>query len=173
MVDHLENTGEKVTWRKGLRWGWSNTAFRMWLINLVILIPTVLVVLILFGCAAIPVLLGLAGGEKTTAPGIIATIGIGFIAIFVVFIAGVVINLWIRFARRECVIQNQGVMASIGNGWKILRKELKDILVMWLILTGVRIGVGIALIPVVLILLALAAVLAGGVGLLLYSVAAI
>lgn len=172
MVDHLENTGEKVTWRKGLRWGWSRTAFRMWLINLVIIIPTVMVILVFFGCAAIPVLLGLAGGEKTTAVGIIGTIGTGFFAIFLAVMVGALINLWIRFARRECVIQNQGVMASIGNGWKTLRKEWKDILVMWLILTGVRIGVGIALIPVVLILLALSATLAGSVGLVLSTIAA-
>jgi hypothetical protein len=142
------------------------------LINLVIIIPTVMIILVFFGCAAIPVLLGLAGGEKTTAVGIIGTIGTGFFAIFLAVMVGALINLWIRFARRECVIQNQGVMASIGNGWKTLRKEWKDILVMWLILTGVRIGVGIALIPVVLILLALSATLAGSVGLVLSTIAA-
>ena len=172
MVDHLENTGEKVSWRKGLRWGWSRSAFRMWLISLVVVIPTIIFFMLLFGCAAIPVLLGIAGGERTTGVGIVATIGIGFLVFFIVFVVGVIISLWLRFARRECVINNRGVMESIRLGWKTLRKEMKDILVMWLILSGIRIGVTIALIPVVLILLALSAALAGGIGLLLNSIAA-
>jgi hypothetical protein len=171
MVDHLENTGEKVSWRKGLRWGWSRSAFRLWLIRLVVVIPTFLLFLVLFGCAALPVLLGLAGGRTSTAAGIIATIGIGFLVFLIVFIVAVLITVWLRFASRECVIQNQGVMASLSASWKSLRNEWKDISIMWLILTGVRIGIGIAMIPVVLILIALSAALAGGIGLLIYGIA--
>ena len=172
MVDHLENTGEKVSWSKGLRRGWSRSAFRLWLIRLVVVIPTILLFLVLFGCAAIPVLLGLAGGRTSTAAGIIATIGIGFLVFLILFVVGVLITVWLHFASRECVIQNQGVMESLSTSWKLLRDEWKDISIMWLILAGVRIAVGIALIPVVLVLVALSAVLAGGIGLLIHSIAA-
>ena len=100
MVNHLEESGEKVSWRKGIQWGWSKAAFRLWLIDLMVGIPTALVVLILFGCAAIPLLLGFTGSDVGTAAGVIATIGMGMIVFLVIFVAAFVLSLWMRFGAR-------------------------------------------------------------------------
>ncbi len=85
MVNHLEENGEKVSWRKGFKWGWSVSAFRLWLMDLLVILPIVFVFIVLFGCAALPVLLGITAGEATTAAGVVATIGIvigGYVAGF-------------------------------------------------------------------------------------------
>jgi len=172
MVNHLEESGEKVSWRKGFKWGWSNSAFRLWLMDLLVTLPTVLVFMILFGCAAIPVLLGLAAGETTTAAGVIATIGMGLVVLFLAFVVGLAISLWIKIAQRVCVIDGSGVIDSLKAGWKTVRKSLKDILIMWLILVGVQIAFGLVMIPVAIILIGLSVAVVGGIGLIVYSVAA-
>ena len=171
MVDHLEATGEKVSWRQGLRWGWSRSAFRLWLIKLVVGIPVAIVVLILLGCAAIPVLLGIGGGsDASTGIGIVATIAIGLLVVLLIVILAVIVTLWLRFVYRVCVLQNEGVMDSSGSGWQLLRRQWKEIGLMWLILTGVRIAVSIVLIPLILVLLVIAGIFGGGLGLLLYAI---
>ena len=38
-VDQIEATGAAPTWREGFRLGWSNRAFRLWLLDLVVWIP--------------------------------------------------------------------------------------------------------------------------------------
>ncbi len=171
MVDHLEETGEKVAWTKGLKWGWSKSAFQIWLIDLVVIVPTVLATLILFGCAATPLLLGVGGGEATTAAGIVASIGMGLVVFLVIIIAATVINLWLRFAYRICVLENKGVMDSLKKAWFVLRHSLKDIALTWLILVGVRIAFGIVMIPIGLVLVGIAIAIVGGLGLGLYALA--
>jgi len=173
MVNHLEESGEKVSWRKGFKWGWSTSAFRLWLMDLLVTLPTVLVFMILFGCAAIPVLLGLAAGETTTAAGVIATIGMGLVVLFLAFVVGLAISLWLKIAQRVCVIDGLGVIDSLKTGWKTGRKSLKDILIMWLILIGVQIAFGLVMIPIFIILIGLSVAVLGGIGLLVYSLAAV
>ncbi|OJX40489.1 MAG: hypothetical protein BGO78_05705 [Chloroflexi bacterium 44-23] len=169
MVNNLEETGNKVSWSKGLKGGWSKAAFRLWLIDLVVIIPTTLTILVLFGCAAIPFLLGIGAGDAATAAGIIASIGIGMVVFLVIIIAVTVINLWLRFAHRICVLENKGVLESLKNAWFVLRHSLKDIALTWLILVGVRIAFGIVSIPIVLVLVGIAVAVVGGLGLGVYA----
>ena len=171
MVNHLEENGEKVSWRKGFKWGWSVSAFRLWLMDLLVVLPIIFVFIVLFGCAALPVLLGITAGEATTAAGVVATIGIVLVIMLLAFIVGLVVNLWMKIAQRVCVIESKGVIESLKTGWQDVRKNLKDTFLMWLILIAVQIGFGIAMIPIVLILVGLSVGVIGGLGLLIYSVA--
>ncbi len=168
MVDHFESTGEKLNWRKGLRLGWSRSAWRLFLIDLLIGLPFFLVFLVLFGCAAIPVLLGLLGGTGPTHLGVIGTIGLVFLILFLVIIVSVVLGLFMEIIRRVCAIQGQGVLDSIRQGWQMVRQSLKDVFLMWLILVGIRIGYSLVLIPVFIALLLLALLIGGGVGVVVY-----
>jgi hypothetical protein len=170
MVNHLEENGEKVSWTKGLKWGWSVSAIRLWLMDLLIILPIIFVFIVLFGCAALPVLLGISVGDATTAAGIVATIGIVLIIMLLAFIISLVVNLWMKIAHRVCVIEGQGVIESLKTGWHHVRKNLKDTFLMWLIMVAVQIGFGIAMIPIVLILVGLMVGVIGGFGLLVYSV---
>jgi hypothetical protein len=170
MVNHLEENGEKVSWRKGFKWGWSVSAFRLWLMDLLVVLPIIFVFIVLFGCAALPVLLGITAGEATTAAGVVAAIGIVLVVMLLAFIVGLVVNLWMKIAHRVCVIEGKGVIESLKTGWQDVRKNLQDTFLMWLILVAVQIGFGIVMIPIGLILVALSVGIIGGLGLLVYSV---
>ena len=168
MVNGYESSGEKASWKQGVRYGWSRAAWRLFLINLVIYLPVLLFFIVLFGCAALPVLLGSMGGVEPTLAGIIATIGMTFLFIFLAILVGVTLSLVLEIMRRVCVLENRGVIDSIRHGWHLVRTHLKDVVLMWLILIGIRIGYSIALIPVVMLLLGIGLLAGGAVGASMY-----
>lgn len=168
MVNRYESTEEKVSWRQGWRMGWSNAAFRLFLIDLVVYLPVVLGVMVLFGCAAVPVILGSAATQDLSVPGLVATIGLVLLAVFAIFAITVVLGLFMELAHREAVLNNGGVFASIRTGWNLMRAHLKDIFILWLIMVGIQIGVGIVSIPLFLLVVMLAVLIGGGVGTGLY-----
>ena len=95
---------------------------------------------------------------------VIATVGLFFLAILVIVLVSVAINILERFFWRTCVLENYVVIESIREGWGMVRRNLKDVGIMWLIMVGVQIGYAILTIPVALLLLAAGALLGGGAG---------
>ena len=170
MVDRYERDEQKLTWKQGLRLGWSREAWRLFLIDLVIFLPLIVVFLLLFGCAALPVLLSVMAGKEPTIAGIIATVGLAFLIIFAAIIVGFVLSLILEVIKRACVLGDYGVRASIREGWAMVRSHLKDIFVMWLILLGIKIGFVVAVIPVVLLLVGVGLLVGGGIGIVLYLI---
>jgi hypothetical protein len=168
MVDELETSGEKVNWRAGFRLGWSKRAFRLFLIDLVITLPLIVIFLFLFGCAFLPVILGAIPDGEPSVASIIATVGLVFLMVFIAIIVGVALSLILQIIWRECVIADLGVFDSIRTGWRLLKRNFKDVFVMWLILVGVQIAFFILSIPVILLLVGIGILIAGVLGVLVF-----
>ena len=170
MVDRYEKDEQKLTWKQGLRLGWSRDSWRLFLIDLVIFLPLVLVFILFFTCAALPVLVSVMAGKEPTVAGIIATVGLAFLIIFMVIIVKFLLSLILEIIKRVCILQNYGIRASIRQGWAMVRSHLKDVFVMWLILLGIKIGFIIAVIPIVLLFFGVGLLVGGGVGIVLYLI---
>ena len=170
MVDRYEKDEQKLTLKEGLRLGWSRDAWRLFLIDLVIFLPIGVVFLLLFTCAALPVLVSVMAGEEPTLAGIIATVGLAFLIIFMAIIVKFVLSLILEIIKRACVLGNYGVRASIRQGWALVRSHLKDVFLMWLILLGIKIGFFVAVIPVTLLLFGVGLLVGGGIGIVLYLI---
>jgi hypothetical protein len=168
MVDDHEETGERRSVRQGFRMGWSRTTFRLFLINLLISLPAVIVFIPLFLLAAAPLLLWLTERTPIGIIGTVSSTGLFVLLIFLAILVGAVIALLRRFFWRACALEDLGVIDSIRQGWDMVRNHLKDVALMWLIMVGVRIGWAIALIasaimlfPAILLLIAIAGVVGG------------
>lgn len=168
MVDTYETSGEKVNWRQGFRLGWSRQAWQLFLINLVIFLPLFLIAVIFMGCAFVPVLLSLVNNNEPSVTGIIATVGMFFLIVFILVIVKVVLSLVMEIIYRECVLKGKGVINAIRDGWKKVFRNLKDIFLMWLILIGIQLGFFLICIPVALMLMFIALLVGGGTGVLIY-----
>ena len=169
MVDDHEETGQKRSVRQGFRMGWSRSAFRLFLIQLIVGLPTALVFILLFGLALAPLLLWATEVEAARVIGTVATLGLFIPIVLLAIIVGVVLSVFMKFFWRACVLEGLGVTAAIRQGYAVVRQNLKDVGLMWLIMLGLRIGWVIVMIPVVLLLLVvsgavggLLALLAGG-----------
>jgi hypothetical protein len=166
MVDDQEQTGDQRKVREGFRMGWSRTSWRLFLIDLVIDIPFAIVFLLLFALVFAPLLLWGLGIAAIGWLSVAFTSGLFFLFIFLAIIAGQAIDLFKEFARRTCALEDAGVIESVRRGFTLLRQNLKEAGLMWLIMVGVNIGYPFVIAIVAVLLVAVAAVIGGGLGLL-------
>lgn len=174
MVDEYEATDTKMSVRQGFRIGWSRTAWRLFLINLIVSIP-VIVWLVVTGVAGFMIYRMVVGGNETLAvTGIVSVIGIVFLLMFVVVILSIILGLLRHFFWRACALEDLGVVDSLRRGFAMVRENWKDVGLMWLIMIGLGIAwiivstiAAIILLPVVLITTVIAAIVSAIPGLLL------
>jgi len=161
MVNEIEEMGESPSWREGFRLGWSKRALRIFGIDLVIGIPFAIAVVLLLALAFSPLLLLMVDSDALRVLGIVLTVGLALLAIGVLIIAGVIISVVTNFVHRQAALEGHSVGQSIVLGYQMVRANLKDSAVMWLLMLGVGFGWGIVMIPVFIIVLLLAAAVGG------------
>ena len=173
MVNDHEETGEKRSIRQGFRWGWSRTSLRLFAIDLLVFVPLVVGFILLLLLALAPLLLWTTHSQAAGIVGTVTTIGLVvlFILLFIAVIAAA--SLLIHFFRRVCALEEVGVVESIRRGYALVRRHLKDVIIMWLIMVGLTLGWTILMIPVVIMLVILGLVLGGGPALLAGGLAGI
>lgn len=151
MVDQYEATDTKLTVRDGVRIGWSRASWRLFLINLIVHIPVILLLIVL-GIIGFIIYTMVAGGNDSFAVGgVIAGIGSAFLAIFVVVILSIVLGLLRHFFWRVCALENVGVGESLRRGFALVRENWKNVGLMWLIMIGL--GIAWALVSIIAIIL--------------------
>ena len=167
MVDEYEGTDTKMTVRQGFRIGWSRASWRLFLINLIISLPAILLTLILL-LAGIGIFFAVENGSLTfTAFSVIAMIGVVFLLIFVVVVLSIILHLLRHFFWRVCVLEDVGVREALSRGWGLVRENWKNVGLMWLVMIGlgivwavVSIMLVIVTIPVVVITFIIAVLIA-------------
>jgi len=161
MVDDHEETGEKRGVGQGFRMGWSRSAWRLFLIDLLIGLPLVVAFILLFLFALAPLLLWTTGSDAAGAAGTVISVGLIFLFILLAIVVAIVVTLLMRFFHRACVLEELGVIEAIKHGFGVVREHLSAVAVMWLIMLGVGIGLAVVMIIAVILLVLLATVLAG------------
>jgi hypothetical protein len=164
MVDHYEETGEKKGVRQGFRLGWSRTALRLFIIDLLTRVPGLIAMLLLLvvGAAVFGLFILVRDGVVLKIIGTVAGIGVGFLIIMAAIVLALAISLVRPLIFRVCALGEQGVIDSFRVGFDFIKAHLGDTVIMWLIMIGLQIGWVIVMIPVVLTLV----VVGGAVGLL-------
>ncbi len=168
MVDQYEQSGEKATIRQGFRWGWSRTSWRLFLINLLLSLPNILAAFAIAASIGIVVLLFSTGSPLASVMSVVAFIGILFLLIFVLILYNALMNVLRHFAWRACALEGAGVFDAIRLGFGLIKRNWKNVGLMWLIMIGLGIAWGIAmifafilLIPVFIIMAVVGVVVAG------------
>ncbi len=167
MVDDYEETGEKRGVRQGFRLGWSRTALRLFVIDLLTRVPALLLGFMLFLLVAgiIGLFVLLQDGVVLKIIAVVAGIGIGFLVALTMILLGLAISLVRPLIFRVCALEDRGVIDSFRIGFDFIKAHLGDTAIMWLIMVGLQIGWVIVMIPVVLFLLLVGGVLGGLAGL--------
>jgi hypothetical protein len=168
-VDQIEATGAAPTWREGFRLGWSNRSFRIFLLDLIVGIPFGIIILLLLGLGATPLLLLLVDSPAAKALGVVATIGLEFIVIVALIIAGVLLGIFGQFWAREIALADRGIGDALRTGYTAARSRLKEAAVMWLALFGIGLGFAVVFLIIFVIVLVIAAAVGGGIGLLAHT----
>ena len=159
MVDENERNGKMVSVGQGLRLGWSRVAVRLFLIDLAITLPVILVFTLLFCLAISPLFLfGLKGiSESLTSVVGISTLvlaGLGLFFLLIIAAYGI-LSITRPVMHQACAVDGLGVMASIRQGFCLLKTRFNRVFITWLTwLTwlAVRIAWTFAVIPAFILL---------------------
>ena len=173
MVDQHEATGVKVSVRQGFRLGWSRAALRLFLIDFVIGLSMLIAFLLLVLLAASPLLVWLTDSTPARVLGTVVAVALAVMIIFVAIVAGIALSLLVQFWHRAVVLEDRNVNAAVRRGWHLLRQRLGDVVVMGLILIALGLAWTIVLVPVIFLLVAVAAIGGGLPALLVYAVASL
>ena len=163
-VDQIEAAGAAPTWREGFRLGWSNRAFRLWLLDLVVWIPFAIVALVLLALGATPLLLLIIDNPVARGIGIAGTIGLEMLIIGLLFVAVLVLLALGQFWSREIAIADRSLGVSVTSGYRLVRGRLKDVGVMWLLMAAIGLGFGLVMLPIFFVVFMLALAVGGGLG---------
>jgi hypothetical protein len=144
MVDEYERSGEKVHFKQGWKLGWNRRAFRMWVIDLIVSLPVLLLLAVLGGLGLLAFLSARAGHGAGVAAGLIAAIGCAFLFILAFIVFAVALSLLRQFFIRKVALENAGIGAAFRGGWNMFKRNWKSAGVMWLVMIGIGIAVGIA-----------------------------
>jgi hypothetical protein len=140
MVNDYEDSETKMAVREGFRIGWSRTSWRLFLINLIVNLPAILLMLVLIS-TGIGIYFTVKNGSPTLAPfSVIAMIGIVFLLIFVVVIASIFLHLLRQFVWRVSALEDVGVQESFSRGWALVRENWKSVGLMWIVMIGLGIA---------------------------------
>ena len=180
MVAEYEQSGAKPGFRQGWKLGWNRRAFRMWVIDLVISLPVILFLTLMIGLGLLVYFSVTSGANVLAVGGTITAIGCAFLFIFALIILMVFLSLLRQFFVRAAALDATSVSKSFRNGWAMFKNNWKSAMLMWLVMLGVGIGVGIIgmvlfflLIPAYIILLLPAAIVASIPGAIAFGIASL
>lgn len=174
MVQSYEETGEEIGFGSGLRLGWSRSAFRLFLINLMLKLPLALIILLLIAGLAVPAGFIFSSGPSGTGTALGVVLALLIIPVILVgIVVGVALGPIIQVAQRICVLEDLGAWEAIVEAFGLARRNLGPTALQWLLLVGLGIAWGIAMIPVNLLLVVLAVVIGGLPALLVGGLAAL
>ncbi|MBM3151145.1 MAG: hypothetical protein FJZ96_02895 [Chloroflexi bacterium] len=180
MADEFDRTGGKVGLKAGWKMGWSRRAFRIWLIDLLLGIPALLLVLLLLGGGALIAYTLINGNEAALVAGSFSMICgwmfllLGFL-LFMIFL-----GLLRQFLVRKAALEDSSVGDSFRQGWAMFKENWKSALLLLLTTLGIGIGFTLAslvaaviLIPAYIVLAIPGAIVAAIPGGLAYGIASI
>lgn len=149
-VDQIDETSAAPTWREGLRLGWSNRAFRMFLLDLLVGIALFLVIMGLLLLAASPLLLLIFDNEALSIFGVVATLGLGLLVMLVIIAAAVIVSVLQQFWRRQIALDDRTIGEALSLGTRMAGRRAGDVAIFWLLMAIVGLVVAIVLIPVMI-----------------------
>lgn len=161
MVDHYEETAEKLKAREGWRLGWDRRSWRMFLLDVAIYLPGMIIFLVVMGAALAPIIM-FSTGQEVSGGGVLGLVSsIGLMMIFGLFalIVAAFVSLVKPVIFRKIALEDMAVWPAVKEGWQMFRSFWKKYGLLWLILKGINMAWPLVMIPF--------ALLSGGIGILL------
>jgi hypothetical protein len=153
-VDEHEKTGTKLGFKQAWQLGWNHRAFHIWVIDLILNLPIFLFVVlfvVLIGGVAYKFIQ--YGQAAVIGSGILGTLILAFVLLIPMIFLAIVIGLVRQYAVRFKALEDSGIGESIARGWNFFKHNLKNTLLIWLVMIGVSIVAGIAIMIAAIILI--------------------
>lgn len=152
LVDEYEADGTKKKFKQGWALGWNARAFRIWVIDLIIGAPGLVIGLgIAIGAAVFA--FNAVNGDFSFAPGMVGLMILAGFLLLLLAIVMIFVGLWRQFIVRAIAIDGASIGEGFKQGWAMLAHNFKNAFLTWLVMLGLKIGFGIAFFISLLVLL--------------------
>jgi hypothetical protein len=160
MVNDVEQS-EHTSFRAGLRAGWARF-LRLFALDLLIGVAAfalVMAILVVVGGVAavvvvVPTIFLVRAGGASLVVGILWAVLIGMALILVMVLALLAITVFFgllrQFSLRSCILDRKGIFDALRAGLALTRSRLREGALMWLILVGIGLALGLVSIPLIL-----------------------
>ncbi len=162
LIDEEITLDRPATVRRGFELGWSSRTLRLFGIDLIIGIPLAFLTILVIAVALSPLFLLLFDSTAMRVLAIVLTIGLGLVGLLILIIVFAVIGVWRQLVARCAVLDDRNWIASLREGYVLFLERWQDVALIALLMWGIAIGWGILMLPVMLVLGALALALGGG-----------
>ncbi len=152
-VNEQAKTQKKASFRELLGMGWSRTAWRFFLIDVAVRLPLLALFALMFILALGPFALSLSSDPGGWIIGFVASAFLVGGILFLVVITGWLVSLFTLFFRRACALEGLGVTAAIVRGFQVVFGNIKDVVVMTLLMLGTYIGWAAVSIPLLILMI--------------------
>jgi len=152
LVDEYEADGSKNKFKQGWALGWNARAFRIWVIDLIIGAPGLLIGLgVAIGGAIFA--FNAIKGDFTFAPGMIGLMILAGFLLLLLAIVMIFVGLWRQFIVRAIAIDDASIGEGFKRGWAMMAHNFKNAFLTWLVMLGLKIAFGIAFFIALLVLI--------------------
>ena len=138
MVDGYEADGTKLGFKQGWKLGWNRRAFRLWLIDLILSLPVVLLISIMVGATLAVFMPQFGTSSDTRNRGDRFAIGLGFLTLFLVIVAAVFLTVLRNFFARAAALDGLTLKESFKYGWGMFKRNWKSAGLMLLVMARHR-----------------------------------
>jgi len=145
-LDRGEHRRFSSTWRAGVSNFWRVLAY------FVLFILISLGFLLAIGVPLVLLVVGMYVGTESRGALILTVVLATLVGIGLLIVVFVPLSIVAQFALREIVVRREGVIDSIGSGYRLFRRNLGKSLLLWLIQLAIWIGAGIVLLILLLLL---------------------
>ena len=139
MVDGYETDGTKLGFKQGWKLGWNRRAFRLWLIDLILSLPVVLLISLLIGAIIVIFMPSFGTSSEPGTAAIVSAIGLGFLILFLVIAAAVFLTVVRNFFARAAALEGLTLRESFKSGWAMFKRNWKSAGLMLLVMAGIGI----------------------------------
>ncbi|MCS6994062.1 MAG: hypothetical protein NZP74_09570 [Anaerolineales bacterium] len=144
MVDEYEQSETKVGFWQGWRYGWSRTAWRVFLVDVVVNLPALLLVLVILLVIWWIFSAALSGVRASLVTALIGGIGLVFVTVIVLVVILALLRVLGYLAWRFIVLEQQSTLDSLRSAFELAKRQWKNVGLMWLVMIGVSIAWALA-----------------------------
>jgi len=146
----------------GFREGWHRRTWRLFLLMVVVYLPLGLALLLTLLLAASPLLLLLTEARAAMFLGVFMALAFLIPTILLWVAVFIVVGVLAQFWSRAVVLEDYAVPAALRHGWNLVRRRRREVAIMWLLMLGAELLLGMVMFIVFVLAAGLALVIAGG-----------
>jgi hypothetical protein len=145
LVDEHHHSGNRVKFKEGWKLGWTNRAWKLFLVDLLIGAPAFTIIISLVAVLGLLIWrMAEVSSMHVPAGAIIGVIFIGlFFLLFFLFMA--LVSLLRQYVARYVTLEGAGVGEAFKRGWQMFKNKFWGTVVLGLVQIGLGIAFGIAL----------------------------